>query len=170
MRTAWKAIPTLSRTCARCCSGLSAAHGSADQWRILVGPDAHKIDEPSAGCPNAPTMSISSSSSRARSAAACLTDIAPTLLSPTGGVVSEGAVFGSAPESKGGTHDRIRWEDRGSHRWRQRNGARAGPPAGGGSLQRRDVRRLADRPGGNAKALRGRGIAATLRANESETS
>src|SRR5206468_8178924 len=45
MRTAWKAIPTLCRTCAHCCNGLSAAHGSADQWRILVGPDAHKIDE-----------------------------------------------------------------------------------------------------------------------------
>src|SRR5207237_10411519 len=45
MRTAWKAIPTLCRTCAHCCSGLSAAHGSADQWRILVGPDAHKIDK-----------------------------------------------------------------------------------------------------------------------------
>ena len=29
MRTAWKAIPTLSRTCAHCCRGLSAAHGSA---------------------------------------------------------------------------------------------------------------------------------------------
>src|SRR5262252_10082800 len=29
MRTAWKAIPTLSRTCAHCCSGLSAAHCSA---------------------------------------------------------------------------------------------------------------------------------------------
>ena len=27
MRTAWKAIPTLSRTCAHCCSGLSAAYG-----------------------------------------------------------------------------------------------------------------------------------------------
>src|SRR5947207_16003703 len=91
MRTAWKAIPTLSRTCAHCCSGLSAADGSANQWRILVGPDADKIDEPSAGCPNAPTMSISSSSSRARSAGACLTDIAPTLFSPTGGEVGEGA-------------------------------------------------------------------------------
>jgi hypothetical protein len=29
MRTAWKAIRTLSRTCAHCCSGLSAAHSSA---------------------------------------------------------------------------------------------------------------------------------------------
>src|ERR1700730_4350141 len=29
MQTAWKAIPTLSRMCAHCCSGLSAAHGSA---------------------------------------------------------------------------------------------------------------------------------------------
>src|ERR1700680_2256398 len=155
MRTAWKAIPTLSRTCAHCCSGLSAAHGSADQWRILVGPDAHKIDEPSAGCPSAPTMSISSSSSRARSADACLPDIAPTLLSPTGGEVGEGALFGSTPESKGGTHDRIRWEDRGSHRRRQRNGPRVGPPAGGGSLQCRNVRRLADRLWGNTKAPRG---------------
>src|ERR1700731_2180873 len=90
MWTAWKAIPTLSRTCAHCCSGLSAAHGSADQWRILVGPDAHKIDEPSAGCPSAPTMSISSSSSRARSAGACLPDIAPALRFPTGGEVGEG--------------------------------------------------------------------------------
>ena len=36
-------------------------------------------------------MSISSSSSRARSAGACLPDIAPTLLSPTGGEVGEGA-------------------------------------------------------------------------------
>src|SRR5271169_1028478 len=78
---------------------------------------------------------------------------------PTGGEVAEGA-SGSAPERKGGTHDRIRWEDSSSHRRRQRNGPRAGPPAGGGSLQRRDVRRLADGLGGNAKALRGRGIAA----------
>jgi hypothetical protein len=31
--------------CAHCCRGLSAAHGSANQCRILVGPDAHKIDE-----------------------------------------------------------------------------------------------------------------------------
>src|SRR5215471_4477086 len=98
----------------------------------LVGPDAHKIDEPSACCPSAPTMSISSSSSRARSAGACLPDIARTLLSPAGGEVGEGDLFGSAPESKGGTHDRIRWEDRGSHRRRQRNGPRVGPLAGGG--------------------------------------
>ena len=56
---------------------LSAAHGSGDQWRILVGPDAHKIDEPSAGRPSAPTMSISSSSSRARSTGACLPDMLP---------------------------------------------------------------------------------------------
>src|SRR3984893_8151447 len=157
MRTAWKTIPTLSRTCAHCCSGLSAAHGSADQWRILVGPDAHKIDEPSAGCPSAPTMSISSSSSRARSAGACLPDIAPTLLSPTGGEGGEGALFGSKPESTGGTHDRICWDEPGMHRRRQRNGPRLGPPAGGGSLQCRNVRRLADRLGGNAKALRGGG-------------
>jgi len=58
------------------------------------------------------------------------------------------------------THDRIRGEDRGSHRRWQRNGPRVGPPAGGGSLQRRYVRCLADRPVGNAKALRGGGIAA----------
>jgi hypothetical protein len=52
----------------------------------------------------------------------------------------------SVLESKGGTYDRIRWEDRGSHRRWQRHGPRAGPSVGGGSLQCRDVRRLADRP------------------------
>src|SRR3984893_3119578 len=49
MRTAWKAIPTLSRTCAHCYSGLSAARGSAyaagirqelDEWQSLTDAPA----------------------------------------------------------------------------------------------------------------------------------
>src|SRR5215469_9008925 len=42
MRTAWMAIPTLSRTCVHCCSGLSAAHCSAyaqqelNEWESLT--------------------------------------------------------------------------------------------------------------------------------------
>src|SRR5215831_18536326 len=47
--TAWKAIPILSRTCTPCCSGLSAAHGSAyaagiqqelDEWESLTDAPA----------------------------------------------------------------------------------------------------------------------------------
>src|SRR5262249_46079403 len=52
------------------------------------------------------------------------------------------AISGTAPALKGGRDDRIRGEDRGSHRRRQRNGPRVGPPAGGGSLQCRNVRRF----------------------------
>src|SRR5271169_6180270 len=44
----------------------------------------------SAGRPSAPTMLISSSSSRTRLAGACRPDIAPTLRFPTGGEVGEG--------------------------------------------------------------------------------
>src|SRR5438105_11597044 len=121
MRTAWKAIPTLCRTCAHCCSGLSAAHGSADQWRILVGPDAHKIDKLVRRSPGR-AYDVDFFEQFAREVGwPCLPDIAPTLLSPTGGEVGEGALFGSATESNGGTHDRIRREDRGSHGRRQRN-------------------------------------------------
>jgi hypothetical protein len=39
MRTAWKAIPTLSRTCAHCCSGLSAAHDCLLQQRVCCELD-----------------------------------------------------------------------------------------------------------------------------------
>ena len=82
MRTAWKAIPTLSRTCAHCCSGLSAAHGSADQWRILVGPDAHKIDELVRRSPGR-AYDVDFFEQFAREVGwPCLPDIAPTLLSP----------------------------------------------------------------------------------------
>jgi hypothetical protein len=45
-------------------------------------------------------------------------------------------------------------------------GRELGPPTGGGSLQCRNVRRLADRLGGNAKALRGGGIAARATRHE----
>src|ERR1700736_3133152 len=92
MRTAWKAIPTLSRTCAHCCSGLSAAHGSADQWRILVGPDAHKIDELVRRSPGR-AYDVDFFEQFAREVGwPCLPDIAPTLLSPTGGEAGEGAL------------------------------------------------------------------------------
>src|SRR5215469_9486919 len=77
MWTAWKATPILSRMCAHCCSGLSAANGSADQCRILVGPDAHKIDELVHWSPERAYDVDFSSSSCARSAGACLPDIAP---------------------------------------------------------------------------------------------
>jgi len=70
------------------------------------------------------------------------------------------ATSGTAPARKGGRNDRIRREDRGSHRRRQRHGPRVGPPAGGGSLQCRNVRRLAGRSSGNAKAVPGGGVAA----------
>jgi catechol 2,3-dioxygenase-like lactoylglutathione lyase family enzyme len=80
----WKAIPTLSRTCAHCCSGLSAAHGSADQRRILVGPDAHKIDELVRRSPGR-AYDVDFFEHFAREVGwPCLPDIAPTLLSPTG--------------------------------------------------------------------------------------
>src|SRR5437867_5854747 len=56
MRTAWKAIPTLSRTCAHCCSGLRAAHGSTcaagihkklDEWESLTdAPERHTWQQP----------------------------------------------------------------------------------------------------------------------------
>ena len=45
MRTAWKAIPTLFRTCAHCCSGLSAAHGSdhcRQIWLRRLGTDGSR--------------------------------------------------------------------------------------------------------------------------------
>src|SRR5438046_2143752 len=82
MRTAWKATPTLCRTCAHCCSRLNAAHGSADQWRILVGPDAHKIDELVRRSPER-AYDVDFFEQFAREVGwPCLPDIAPTRLSP----------------------------------------------------------------------------------------